>query len=207
MTNGRALIVVFDLGAVLLDWDPRYLYRKLFDDNAEMEYFLNVICTREWHHAHNLGEDAYESCERLAALHPNYRDKILAWATRGEEMLAGQIDDTVALLKLVKSKGIPCYTLTNMEARAFSSRRERFEFIKWFDGFVVSGYERIGKPDPRFFAILFRRYNLDPRQCIFIDDRPRNVAVARELGMNSIQYVSAAELRLELLRAGLEIDS
>jgi 2-haloacid dehalogenase len=203
--TGKDLAVVFDLGGVLLDWNPRYLFHKLFADPGEMEWFLGNVCTLEWQHGHNLGEDVYSSCQRLAALYPDYQDMIFAWATRGEEMLAGPIDTNVSLLKSLKDMHIPCYALTNMEERAYFARRERFEFMKWFDGCVVSGCERVGKPDPRFFAILFERYGLVSKQCLFIDDRLRNVTAARALGMKGIQYLPSTDLRRELSNAGIKV--
>src|SRR6185369_15430639 len=118
--EGANRAVVFDLGGVLIDWNPRYLYRQLFTDHAEMERFLTEVCTDAWHRQHDLGADILESCQRLAAGHPADRAMIMAWAERGEEMAAGQLDGTVEILTSLKAAGVPCYALSNMEPDAFA---------------------------------------------------------------------------------------
>ena len=203
MAAGQISAVVFDLGGVLIDWDPRHLYRQLFADDAEMERFLREVCTGSWHLQHDLGADIPESCRRLAAAHPGYRDLIMAWAERGEEMAAGQLDQTVAVLTGLKAAGQRCYALSNMEPDAFAIRRERFAFMAMFDGFVISGLEGVAKPDPRIFAILTDRYRLDPAATVFIDDAPRNVAAARALGFAAVRFESAGQLANDLRALGL----
>jgi 2-haloacid dehalogenase len=139
MTAQRIDAVVFDLGGVLLDWDPRYLYRSLFSDEQEMEQFLAEICTSQWHRDHDLGADIAQSCGQLARVHPQHRQLIMAWAERGEEMVAGQFGETVELLGALKAAGMPCFALSNMERETCAVRRERFAFMSWFDGLVMSG--------------------------------------------------------------------
>jgi 2-haloacid dehalogenase len=195
--------VVFDLGGVLIDWDPRYLYRQLFADPGEMEDFLARICTPDWHRAHDLGADITASCERLARLHPGYRDMIMAWAERGEEMAAGQLDETVEVLRELTAAGTRCYALSNMEPDAFTVRLGRFSFMSWFDGLVISGIEGVAKPDRRIFEILLRRHCLQPQSTVFVDDVARNVEVARELGIVAVQFTTAERLRQDLLLLGL----
>ncbi len=195
--------VVFDLGGVLIDWDPRYVYRQLFADPAEMEEFLGSVCTSDWHRAHDLGADITRSCEQLALRFPEHRDLIMVWAERGEEMVAGQFDDTVELLSEVKASGMPCYTLSNMEPDAFSVRRARFPFMGWFDAHVISGLEGVAKPDRRIFEILLHRHGLRPQATVFIDDQPRNVDAARDLGIVALNFSSAAQLRQDLQALGI----
>jgi 2-haloacid dehalogenase len=195
--------VVFDLGGVLIDWNPRHLYRQLFRDPGEMEDFLARICTDDWHRAHDLGADITASCQRLAALHPDYRDAIMAWASRGEEMAAGQFDETVDVLSDVKAAGIRCYALSNMEPEAFTIRRARFAFMTWFDGQVISGLEGVAKPDRRIFEILLARYSLVPEATVFVDDVQRNVDAARALGINAVRYTGAGQLRRDLRAFGM----
>ena len=133
--------VVFDIRGVLLDWNPRYLYRKLFDDEAEMEYFLSAVCTPEWHHDNDLGVPMETTCGRLAAAHPEYAEQIWAWGRRSEEMIAGPLEETVAVLRELRDAGVRCYALTNMESWTFPLREARFPFFGWFAGIVVSGHE------------------------------------------------------------------
>ncbi|HZC39376.1 MAG TPA: HAD family phosphatase [Streptosporangiaceae bacterium] len=195
--------VIFDIGGVLLDWNPRYLYRQLFQDPAEMEGFLARICTSEWHRGHDLGEDTLRSCQHLARQHPAYRDLIMAWAERGEEMIAGQFDETVEILGALKAAGVRCYALSNMERETFPLRRRRFGFLEWFDGHVISGIEGVAKPDRKIFQILLARHRLDPGAAVFIDDSPPNVAAAGELGLTALRFTSAPQLRADLQALGL----
>jgi 2-haloacid dehalogenase len=197
--------VVFDLGGVLIDWDPRYVYRSLFSDPLEMEKFLATVCTADWHRTHDLGADIRRSCEELARRHPEYRDMIMAWAERGEEMAIGQFDDTVAVLGDLTVSGMPCYALSNMEPEAFRIRRSRFPFMDWFDAHVISGIEGVAKPDRRIFEILLRRHGLRPQATVFIDDQARNVNAARELGLQALNFSSAAQLRRDLSALGVAV--
>jgi 2-haloacid dehalogenase len=128
---------------------------------------------------------------------------IMAWAERGEEMVAGQLDQTVDVLRELTAAGTRCYALSNMEPDAFAIRRARFGFMSWFDGHVISGLEGVAKPDRRIFEILLRRHALRPQSTVFVDDQPRNVEVARELGILAVQFTSAERLRQDLLALGL----
>ena len=197
--------VVFDLGGVLIDWDPRYVYRSLFSDPVEMEKFLATVCTADWHRTHDLGADIRPSCEELAGRHSGYRDMIMVWAERGEEMAIGQFDDTVAVLGDLTASGMPCYALSNMEPETFRIRRSRFPFMDWFDAHVISGIEGVAKPDRRIFEILLRRYGLRPQATVFIDDQARNVNAARELGLQALNFSSAAQLRRDLSALGVGV--
>jgi 2-haloacid dehalogenase len=200
--NGRPRAVVFDLGGVLLDWNPRHLYRALFDDEAEMERFLSEVCTMEWHHAHDLGVPPEETIPPLVEAHPEYAEMIRAWPERSEEMLAGPIDASVEILRELKDAGVPIYALTNMETWTYPGRRERYPFLGWFDGTVVSGFEGVAKPDRKVFELLLDRFGLTPETTLFIDDSPRNVVAARAAGIQAIEFESPAQLRQSLREAG-----
>jgi 2-haloacid dehalogenase len=195
--------VVFDLGGVLLDWDPRHLYRKLFDDPVEMERFLAEVCTMRWHAEHDRGLPFAEAAARLAAEHPDSAELIRAWGRRSEEMIAGPIDGTVAILARLRERGVPCYALTNMEAETYPLRRDRYDFIRWFDGTVVSSAEGLIKPDPRIFRVLLDRYGLDAGRTLFIDDSSVNVQAARGVGMQAVRFESPEGLRAHLEALGL----
>jgi len=195
--------VVFDIGGVLLDWDPRHLYRKLFDDEAEMNRFLEEVCTLEWHAAHDRGKPTEASCAELAAAHPEHEEAIWAWARRSEEMISGPISDSVEVLRDLKAAGVPCYALTNMEVETYPRRLERFPFLRWFDGSVVSGFEGIAKPDVEIFDLLLTRFELTPAETLLIDDSPRNVRAALSIGMQAVEFRTPAELRRLLEEVGL----
>jgi 2-haloacid dehalogenase len=194
--------VVFDLGGVLIDWDPRHLYRRVFDDPAEMDDFLARICTPDWHRQHDLGADTTASCRLLAARHPGYRDQIMAWAERNEEMAAGPIEPTVRVFADLKAAGARSFALSNMEPDSWAIRRARFAFMSWFDGHVISGIEGVAKPDAQIFQILLDRYALEPARTVFIDDSPQNVEAARALGINAVLFTGAGDLRRELQALG-----
>ena len=195
--------VVFDIGGVLLDWNPRYLYRRLFDDEAEMERFLAEVCTLDWHDAHDRGLPLLEGCRELSRAHPEYEAEIMAWARRSEEMIAGPVTGTVQLLRELQARGVPCYALTNMEIETYPLRRERFAFMRWFDGTVVSSHEGVAKPDPEIFTRLLERFDLVPETTVLIDDAPRNLVTARAVGLHAVQFQSPAQLRAWLAAAGL----
>ncbi|HEX5193884.1 MAG TPA: HAD family phosphatase [Solirubrobacteraceae bacterium] len=194
---------MFDLGGVLLDWDPRYLYRKLFADEAEMEAFLHDVCTMQWHAAHDRGVPFAQSCAALAAVHPQQAELIQAWGTRSEEMVAGQIDGTVQILDELLHRGVRCYALTNMERETYPVRRQRYPFMRRFAGTVVSSHEGVAKPDPEIFLRLLARFDLDPARTVMIDDSPANLQTAASLGMEPVRFTSSAALREALARLRL----
>jgi 2-haloacid dehalogenase len=202
--TGRARAIVFDIGGVLLDWNPRHLYRKLFDgDDAAMERFLAEVCTTEWHLAHDLGVPPERTCAELARAHPDQADLIWAWSRRSEEMISGPIDGSVELLRDLKSANVPCYALTNMERETYPLRRERFAFMRWFDGTVVSGFEGVAKPDLAIFELLLDRFDLAPSETLMVDDSAVNVRAARSAGMQAIEFESPERLRRRLEDAGM----
>jgi len=202
--NGAIKAVIFDLGGVLLDWNPRYLYRKMFDDEEAMERFLGEVCTMSWHEANDRGVPFEVTCAELAAEHPEHAEHIWAWGRRTEEMVGGPIDGTVEILReLAGSGSVRLFALTNMEAHTYPLRRERYEFLRWFEGTVVSSEEGVIKPDPRIFEVLLERYGLQPASTLMIDDNPRNIAAAKALGMPTVLFESPEALRLALEKAGV----
>jgi 2-haloacid dehalogenase len=201
----RISAVVFDIGGVLLEWDPRHVYREVFDDEAEMERFLAEVCSREWHEDNDRGVRYAESCAALAARFPDYATQIHLWGERTEDMIAGPIDGTVAVLDELLQAGVPCYGLTNMEAETYPLRYERFGFLRALVGIVVSSEEGVIKPDPEIFRRLFDRFGLVPAETVFVDDAERNVAAARSLGMAAVLFRSPEQLREELVALGLPL--
>ena len=195
---------MFDLGGVLLNWNPRHLYRKLFPgDEAAMEAFLANVCTVPWNERQDAGRTFAEAHAELVALHPDKAHLIEAFGTRFDEMIAGPIEGTVEILADLRRRGVPRYALTNWSAETFPPARARYDFLSWFDGIVVSGEERVIKPDPRIFRILLERYAIVPGEAIFIDDNPANAAAAHALGLHGIHFRSPELLRRELQTLGL----
>jgi len=197
--------VVFDIGGVLIDWNPRHLYRKIFSSGEEMERFLSEVCTYEWNVQQDGGKLFSEATAELSARFPSYSDKIALYYGRWEEMLGGELTDTVNLFNELKSAGMPLYALTNWSHEAFPVAYERYGFMKQFDGIVVSGYEKLLKPDHAIYRVLMDRYNVNPAESVYIDDNKANAEAAAELGFHSIHFQSADHLRYELRSLGLEV--
>lgn len=195
--------VIFDLGGVLIDWDPRHLYRKLFDDEAEMEFFLATICTPDWNEQQDAGRPVSEAVAELAAQWPQQADLIKAFYDRWTEMVGGPIEETVAVLAALRERGTPLYALTNWSAETFPYVEHRYDFLTWFKGIVVSGRERMKKPDPRIYHLLLDRYGLAAPDTVFIDDNTANIAAAQGVGLQAIPFTSAAALRRDLEALGL----
>lgn len=198
--------VVFDIGGVLLDWDPRYLYRKLLGDEAAVEWFLTEVCTPEWNREQDRGRPWAEAVAEMSTRFPEQAELIAAYHSRWDEMVAGPIAGTVGLLARLRERGVPCYALTNFSVEMFTRVRRRFEFLDWFDGIVVSGAEGLIKPDPRIYRLLLERFRLDPATTFYVDDQPANVTAARALGMRTHQFTGVADLRAAFTEAGLLIE-
>jgi 2-haloacid dehalogenase len=197
--------VVFDIGGVLLEWDPRHVYRDVFEDEAEMEHFLADVCSREWHEGNDSGVRYAESCAGLAARFPQYASEIHMWGERTEDMIVGTIEGTVEILAELQAAGVPCYGLTNMEAETYPVRYERYGFLRALDGTVVSAQEGVIKPDPEIFRRLFDRFGLVPETTVFVDDAAPNISTARALGMSTVPFTSPEQLRTELVALGLPL--
>ena len=199
-----ALTVIFDLGGVLLEWDPRYLYRRLFEgDDAAVEHFLTHVCPPEWNRAQDAGRPFAEAEAEAAARHPEMLAFIQAWARNFDEMIPQAIEGTVTILEELRGRGVPLYALTNWSAETFAGQPARFPFLGWFDGIVVSGREKLIKPDPRIFHRLLDRYGIDPARAVFIDDSQANAAAASALGLRGIHFTGADALRRELAALAL----
>ena len=204
MAKAGRSIVVFDLGGVLIDWDPRHLYRKLFaGDEAAMEHFLATVCTQEWHRHHDAGRSFAEGARLLKTEHPDKAELIDAFGNREGEMMAGAIAGTVEILQELRDRAVPLYALSNWPAESFPHARERFDFLGWFRGILVSGDVKVIKPDPRIFELLLERFAIDPLSAIFIDDVEANAAAACAFGIHAIQFTNPAALRAELVALGL----
>lgn len=195
--------VVFDLGGVLIDWNPRHLYRKIFDDETKIDWFLDTICTRPWHEQQDAGGSAKDATDSLAAEHPGYEKEILAFYDRFDEMLGGPIKGTVDVLRALKAQETPLYALSNWPAETFPDGTPPYDFLTWFDGLVVSGREGVMKPDPKIFDLLCTRYELTPSSCLFVDDVEHNVQAAAALGFNVHHFTGANRLLQDLQQHGL----
>lgn len=191
--------IIFDLGMVLIDWNPYRLYRQLFDNDADIHTFLTTICTMDWNEEQDMGRSLKEGTELLVAQYPEHEANIRAYYGRWDEMLGGAITGTLEIFNNLKaSEQYKIYALSNWSTETFAIAQERYGFLNEFDGVVISGVEKTRKPFPDFYQILLNRYQLQPEECLFIDDNLRNVLAARELGIDSIHFVGAENLAEEL---------
>lgn len=197
--------IVFDIGNVLLRWDPRNLYRRVFEDEAEMEWFLENVCTHDWNVEQDRGRDWDEAVALLAKEHPGHEPQIRAFHERWSETVSGVFEDNVALLERVREARIPNYCITNFSSPKLALAKERFPFLAGFDGIIVSGDERLLKPDPAIYRLLLDRYGLMADDCVFIDDSRANVEGAARVGMHTIHYAEPMDLTAELRRLGFPV--
>ncbi|MDB5007332.1 MAG: 2-haloacid dehalogenase [Mucilaginibacter sp.] len=196
--------IIFDLGAVLIDWNPHYMYKTIFSDEEEMKNFLATVCTSDWNEEQDAGRSLQEGTEVLVKQYPEHADNIRAFYSRWEEMLGDAFWDTVEIFKELKESGkYKIYALTNWSAETFPVAQQRFEFLSWFDGIVVSGAEKMRKPAPEFYQVLFNRHKVKPEEALFIDDNYRNILAAEKLGVQSIHFTSALVLKSKLIALGV----
>jgi 2-haloacid dehalogenase len=198
--------VIFDLGGVLIDWNPDYLYKTIFDSEEEMKWFYDNICTPDWNEEQDAGRDLNEGTEFLVKKFPEHEHNIRAYYSRWEEMLNGPIHDTVEIFKELKDSNFyQILALTNWSHQTFPIALERFDFLRWFDGKVVSGEEKTRKPFLDIYEMVINRYNVDPASAVYIDDNARNLVPARELGMAAIHFKNPAQLRENLKALGVKL--
>lgn len=195
--------VIFDVGGVILDWSPRYLYRELFGgDTPAMERFLTNVCNTAWILAQDAGRPFAEGVAALSARFPEQADLIAAFDARWDDMLRGEVAGTAALIERLWARGVPLYGLTNFSPEKWRQVRPRYAVFGRFDGIVVSGDEGLVKPDPRIYRTLLDRYGRAAGDCLFIDDSPVNVAGAETVGMAAVRFEDAPQLAAELERRG-----
>jgi len=201
----RLRAVVFDLGGVLVDWDPRYLYRKLIPDEAEKEAFLGAICTQTWNQEQDRGRSLQAGTQWLIKRHPEQQPLIEAFYGRWNEMMAGAMPGSEALFEDVRATNLGVFALSNWSSETFPLAEARFEFLRRFDDRLISGHEGLIKPDPAIFELALERFSLQPDTAVFIDDVEVNVQAANSNGFIGIHFRSAPQVRAELIAAGVPI--
>ena len=190
--------IVFDLGGVLVDWNRRYLYQKIFSDQDELEYFLREICSLEWNAQMDVDKSFLDATDDLVLKYPEYETQIRAYFSRWEEMIGGDIPGTVEILGELKENSYPLAALSNWSSETFPRVKDQYEFLDWFSPLVISGYIGYKKPDPEPFQILLHELGRDAGDCLFIDDMEDNIQEARRQGFEVIHFTSPEKLRQEL---------
>jgi len=195
--------IIFDLGGVLIDWDPRYLYRKVFVTEKEVDWFLSNVCTQPWNTQQDAGRSFEDGIAQLEEKFPEYAFAIRFYWTRWEEMLGGEIPGTLDIFRTLKKRGYRVYALSNWSAETFEIAKAKFDFLKEFDGLMISGEEKLVKPDPQIFSRFVKKYNLQPDNCVFIDDNAANISKAADLGFETIRFAGADALQRTLVSRGI----
>jgi 2-haloacid dehalogenase len=197
--------IVFDVGNVLLRWDPHLLYRDLIPDDEKRDWFTRNVCTAAWNIEQDRGRSWEEAVAILVAAHLEWEREIRASHERWHDTVPGVVEDSVAVLAELKAKGEKVYAITNFSREKWAECLIRFPFLQSFDGAVVSAHERLIKPDPAIFHVLLERYGLKAEDCIFVDDSAKNIETARSVGMQAVHFVEPIDLRAELRALGATI--
>lgn len=196
--------VVFDLGGVLIDWNPEYVYRKIFSTEEEVKWFLKNICTGDWNEEQDAGRSLEEGTNILIRKFPEHEANIRAFYDRWEEMLGGPIHGTVDIFReIMQQPSLKTFALTNWSAETFPIALGKYDFLHWFNGRLVSGEERTRKPFLDFYQTLISKFEIDPRKSVFVDDNARNLVPAKVLGFETIRFESPEQFRNELTALGV----
>jgi 2-haloacid dehalogenase len=195
--------VVFDVGKVLFEWDLRYLFAKLIDDEQELEWFVTHVVTPEWHFQHDAGRPLAEMTAELTAEFPQYTGLIEAYATRFNETIPGPVDGSLEIVSELAERGVPLFAITNFGAEFWDMFRPTQPIFDHFADIIVSGVEKLVKPDPSIYALALHRFGLLPDEAIFVDDNIDNVISARANGFVAYHFTDAPKLRAELIARNL----
>jgi len=201
---GTPSAVIFDVGKVLFEWDPRYLYERLIDDDQALEAFLANVVTREWHFQHDAGRPFAETSAELSAEYPEHAELIAAWGPRFNETIPHAVPGMVEIVRELDAAGVPLFAITNFSGEFWRAWAPQYaELFDRFRDVVVSGDEKLVKPDPAIYALALERFGLEGPDAVFVDDSPANVAAARDAGIRAVLFTDAAAFRAELVRFGL----
>ena len=195
--------IIFDFGGVLLEWDPRNLYRRYFPQPQAMERFLTEINFHEWNAQQDKGRSFAEGIAELSSQYPQHAHLIQAYYDHWEDSITGSIAGTVDILQWLKQKGYPLYGLSNWSAETFPRARYNYPFFDWFDDIILSGEVKLNKPDPAIFNLLLTKINYSAPECLLIDDSQTNIETAKELGFTTVLFTSPKHLQLELQNLNL----
>ena len=195
--------IIFDIGMVLIKWDPRNLYRKIFNDEAKMEWFLDNVCTNEWNLEQDRGRSFSDAVKLITPHHPEFAAEIAAYDIRWAEMIPGVIEGSVDILETLHKKGAPLYAITNWNQDKFRETKLNYPFLNLFRDIVVSGDEKLIKPDAAIFELCLKRNKLQATDCLFIDDSLKNVKGAEAVGMQAHNFTTPEKLRSDLKARGL----
>ncbi|MCT2560530.1 HAD family hydrolase [Chryseobacterium herbae] len=198
--------IIFDFGGVLMDWDPRYFFKDYFNDNEKMEYFLENIAQSEWNEQQDKGRSLAEGTDIQVKKFPQWEKELRAYYDNWTVMLKSDIPQNVDILRRLKNTDYQLFGLTNWSEETFPYALENYDFFQIFNGkIVVSGTEKLIKPDPEIWHILLERYNIQAGESVFIDDNPKNIEMAKTLGFTTIKINPDTDLEQELANLGIKL--
>ncbi len=198
--------IIYDLGGVLIDWNPLYVYENYFEKESDRNFFFENVCTSEWNEEQDAGRSIAEANELLIAQYPDWEQAIRDFYGRWTEMIKGPIQESVDLLASIKATGnYKLYALTNWSAETFPYAIKHFQFLSWFQGILVSGEEKTRKPYKEFYLKLLEKYDIHMEKAVFIDDNLRNIEAARQIGIKSIHFTNATSLKRMLPDFGINL--
>ena len=189
---------LFDLGGVFFDWDPKYFFKNIFSDPEEMNYFLTYICNDEWNIKQDEGRSIEEAENEIIYKFPKYKNFIKMYYANHRKMIKKTFDLSIQVLDELKRKNYSCYVLSNWSAETFHGMTKDYPFLNKFDGMLISGEDKLLKPDPEIYQLAIKRFNLDPSNCVFIDDKIANVEAAKKLGFNIIHLVDPKTIKSDI---------
>ena len=198
--------IIFDLGGVLIDWDPKHLYRKIFDTEQEVDFFLTHIATSDWNETQDGGRSLKDGTDLLLKQFPEdkWKEPITAFYDRWIEMLGGPVTGTVEILKqCIDDPALQVYALTNWSGETWPIALQEFEFLHWFEGVLVSGQEGMRKPVREFYQLMMDRFKIEKESALFIDDNQRNVDASNAFGLNALLFENPVILGEDLKRLGV----
>lgn len=198
--------IIYDLGGVLIDWNPMYVYENYFEKESDRTFFFENVCTSEWNEEQDAGRSIAEANELLIAQYPDWEQAIRDFYGRWTEMIKGPIQESIDLLATIKATGnYKLYALTNWSAETFPYAIKHFQFLSWFQGILVSGEEKTRKPYKEFYLKLLEKYDIHMEKAVFIDDNLRNIEAARQIGIKSIHFTDATSLKRMLPDFGINL--
>jgi 2-haloacid dehalogenase len=204
--NCKIDTIIFDLGGILVDWNPKYLYEKIFDTQEEVKWFLNNVCTSDWNIEQDGGRTIEEANSLKIAEFPEYEDEIKLFYNRWEEMFTGAIEKSVEIQQeLINNPNYRVYALTNWSAEKWEKGKELFPFFNDFEGVIVSGQENMRKPHDEIYQLILDRFSINPKTTVFIDDNLENTIASKRNGIESIRFKSPQQLKRDLLKLGVTL--
>jgi len=189
---------LFDLGGVFFDWDPNYFFINIFKESEERKYFLKNICNDAWNIQQDAGRSVKEAELELIPKFPKYEKQIKMYYANHRRMIKGTFKNSISILSYLKNNNYECFVLSNWSAETFLGMTEDYSFLKKFDGLLISGEDKLIKPDPAIYQLAVKRFELDPHKTVFIDDKLENIESAKKLNFNTIHLIDPTTIETDI---------